>query len=59
MTAITVSQKTEYVAENLKYMTATLPKNSKKTARWAAQVEKALCLPSAEGIPKITMMIRI
>ena len=38
-------------------MRATLPKNSRKMDMYAAQVEKAFLQPSAEGIPRITVII--
>lgn len=57
VTAMAVSQNGVYVAENLRYMRATLPKNIRKTAMWATQVEKAFLRPSAEGMPRITTTI--
>ena len=48
VSAMVVSQ--NGVAKNLRYMRATLPKNSMQMEMCAAHVEKAFLQPSAEGI---------
>lgn len=55
VSAMVVSQ--NGVAKNLRYMRATLPKSSRKMEMCAAHIEKAFLQPSAEGIPRITMII--